>query len=63
MNAVESFFGKLARCRLRRRVYESINDIERSIKDFTALHNEMEVKPFKWTARPVRRTVARQRGC
>lgn len=38
---------KPARRRLRRRVYESIDDIERSIKDFTALHNEMEVKPFK----------------
>ena len=62
MNAVEGFFGKLARRRLRRGVYDSIEDLERSIQDFIDLQNEKEAKPFKWTARPERLIAARQRG-
>ena len=58
MNAVEGFVGKLAR----RGVYESIEDLERSILDFIEPHNEREAKPFKWTASPERLVASRQRG-
>ena len=60
MNAVEGFFGKLAR--LRRGVYVSLEDLEAAILDFIKLHNEKEAKPFKWTATPNRHVAARQRG-
>ena len=52
MNAVDGFFGKLACRRSRRGVYESIEDLERSVRNFIELHNEKEAKPFKWTASP-----------
>ena len=62
MNAVEGFFGKLARRRLQRGVHDSVEDLERSILDFIDLHNEKEAKPFRWTASPERLVAARQRG-
>ena len=62
MNAVEGFFGKLANRRLRRGVYDSLEDLMAAIKEFIALHNEKEAKPFKWTASPERLIAARQRG-
>ena len=60
MNAVEGFFGKLAR--LQRGVHDSIEDLESSILDFIDLHNENEAKPFRWTASPERLVASRQRG-
>ena len=62
MNAVEGFFGKLSRRRLRRGVFDSLEDLKTSIRNFIALHNEKEAKPFKWTASPERLIAARQRG-
>ena len=62
MNAVEGFFGKLASRRLRRGVYDSLEDLEAAIEKFIALHNGKEAKPFKWTASPDRLIAARQRG-
>ena len=61
-NAVEVFFGKLACRRLRRGVYDSLEDLEAAILDFIAHHNEKEAKPFKWTVSPERLIGARQRG-
>ena len=60
-DAVEGFFGKLARRRLRRGVYDSLEDLKTAIKEFIALHNEKEAKPFKWTVSPDRLIAARQR--
>ena len=62
MNAVEGFFGKLARRRLRRGVHDSLEDLKAAIEEFIALHNGKEAKPFKWTASPERLIAARQRG-
>ena len=62
MNAVEGFFGKLVRRRLRRGVHDSLEDLKAAILDFIKLHNEKEAKPFKWTASPERLIAARQRG-
>ena len=58
MNTLEGFFGRLAR--LRRDVYDSIEDLKTSTLDLTELHNENEAKPFKWTASPERNIPARQ---
>ncbi len=62
VNAVEGFFGKLARRRHRRGVNDSIKYLKWSILDFIALHNEKEANPFKWTAGPRRLVASRQRG-
>ena len=62
LNAVEGFFGKLARRRLRRGVHNSIEQLETAILDFIELHNAKEAKPFRWTASPERLIAARQRG-
>ena len=62
LNAVEGFFGKLACRRLRRGVYDSIEQLEKAILDFIDLHNGKEAKPFNWTASPERIIAARQRG-
>ena len=62
LNAVEGFFGKLARRRLRRGVHDSIEQLEKAILDFIDLHNGKEAKPFNWTASPERIIAARQRG-
>ena len=62
MNAVEDFFGKLARRRLRCGAYDSIKDLKRSILDFIELYNEKEAKPFKWKADPVRVVASCQIG-
>ena len=61
-DAVEGFFGKLARRRLRRGVFDSLEDLEAAIEEFIALHNGEEAKPFKWTASPERLIAVRQRG-
>ena len=61
-DAVEGFFGKLANRRLRRGVHDSLEDLKAAIKEFIALHNGKEAKPFKWTASPERLIAARQRG-
>lgn len=47
MNAVEGFFGKLARRRLQSGVYDSIEDLKTAILDFIELHNEKAAKPFR----------------
>ena len=59
---VESFFEKLARRRLWCGVYDAIEDLKASTRDFIALHNEKEAKPFKWTASPERFVATHQRG-
>ena len=61
-DAVEGFFGKLARRRLRSGVRDSIKQFEKAILDFIELHNGKEAKPFNWTASPERFIAARQRA-
>jgi len=51
LNAVEGFFAKLTRRRLKRGVFYSLIDLQSAIKRFLAEYNE-ETKPFVWTADP-----------
>jgi transposase len=51
LNAVETFFSRLTRRRLKRGTFRSIVDLQAAIKRFIEDHNA-EPKPFVWTADP-----------
>ena len=48
LNLVERFFGLLTEKQLKRGVFTSVKELEASIYDFIARHNESP-KPFVWT--------------
>ena len=50
-NAVEGFFAKLTRRRLKRGVFHSVVDLQAAIKRFLAENND-NPKPFRWTKEP-----------
>jgi len=51
LNAVEGFFAKLTKRRLRRGVFGSLVELQAAIKRFLAETNR-DPKPFVWTAKP-----------
>ncbi|SJM32092.1 hypothetical protein BQ8482_240030 [Mesorhizobium delmotii] len=51
-NAVEDFFAKLSRRRLKQGVFGSVVELQAAINRFIAEHNEVEAKPFVWRADP-----------
>ena len=53
LNAVEGFFAKLSKRRLKRGVFRSIVDLQAAINRFVSEHNT-EPKPFVWIADPDR---------
>jgi transposase len=61
LNAVEGFFAKLSKRRLKRGVFHSIVDLQAAINRFVREHNA-EPKPFTWTAEPDRIIAAVKRG-
>jgi transposase len=61
LNAVEGFFAKLAKRRLKRGVFRSIVDLQAAIHRFVA-ENNTEPKPFVWTADPDKIIAAVRRG-
>jgi transposase len=62
LNAVEGFFAKLAKRRLKRGVFSSLVDLQATINRFLAEHNKTEAKPFRWTADPDKIIAAVKRG-
>ena len=62
LNAVEGFFAKLTRRRLKYGVFQSLMDLQTAINQFIKEHNKTEAKPFKWTADPNKIIQARNRG-
>jgi hypothetical protein len=48
LNAVETFFSKMTRQRIRRGVFRSIADLQAAINAYLAEHNASP-KPFVWT--------------
>ena len=48
LNAVENFFSKMTRQRIRRGVFRSIADLQAAINAYLAEHND-NPKPFAWT--------------
>jgi transposase len=61
LNAVEGFFAKLTRRRLRHGVFRSIADLQAAINRFIAEHNDAP-RPFIWRADPNDIIAARSRG-
>src|SRR3979409_453721 len=61
LNAVEGFFSKLTRRRLKRGVFRSVVDLQVAINRFVAETNA-DPKPFVWTADPKRVLAAVKRG-
>ena len=61
LNAVEGFFDKLTRRRLKRGVFRSLVDLQVAINRFLAETNSTP-KPFVWTADPKRVLAAVKRG-
>jgi transposase len=61
LNAVEGFFAKLTRRRLKRGVFRSIVDLQAAINRFLRETND-HPKPFVWTADPDKIIAAVRRG-
>ena len=62
LNAVEGFFAKLTRRRLKHGVFCSVADLQAAINRFVAEHNETEARPFIWRADPDAIITSRNRG-
>ena len=61
LNAVEGFFAKLSKRRLKRGVFRSIVDLQAAINRFLDETND-DPKPFTWTADPDKIIAAVKRG-
>jgi transposase len=61
LNAVEGFFAKLSRRRLKRGVFRSLADLQAAINRFVNETND-DPKPFTWTADPNKIIAAVRRG-
>ena len=61
LNAVEGFFAKLTRRRLKRGVFRSVVDLQAAINRFIKEANH-DPKPFVWTADPDKIIAAVNRG-
>ena len=61
LNAVEGYFAKLSRRRLKRGIFRSVVDLQAAINRFIAETNQTP-KPFTWTADPDKIIAAVKRG-
>jgi transposase len=61
LNAVEGFFAKLTKRRLKRGMFRSIVDLQAAINRFLAETND-DPRPFTWTADPDKIIAAVRRG-
>jgi transposase len=61
LNAVEGFFAKLTKRRLKRGVFRSIVELQAAINRFLAEAND-DPKPFRWTKDPDKIIAAVRRG-
>jgi len=62
LNAVEGFFAKLTRRRLKHGVFHSLVDLQAAINRFIRGSNANDYKPFVWKADPDEIIAARNRG-
>src|SRR6187397_1020470 len=61
LNAVEGFFAKLTKRRLKRGAFLGVVDLQAAINRYVADHNA-DPKPFRWKANPDRIIAAAARG-
>ena len=52
MNAVEGFFSKLSRQRLRHAVFNSLDECVAAIEGYIEHHNVSDARPFRWSRKP-----------
>ena len=52
MNAVEGFFSKLSRQRLRHAVFNSLDECVAAIEGYIEHHNANSARPFRWSRKP-----------
>jgi len=62
MNAVEGFFSKLSRQRLKNAVFDSLDECVAAIEGYIAHHNAHHARPFRWSRRPEDLIAAWKRG-
>ena len=62
LNAVEGFFAKLTRRRLKHGVFHSVGDLQAAINRFVGEYNVCDAKPIIWRANPDDIIAARNRG-
>jgi len=62
LNAVEGFFAKLTRRRLKHGVFYTLVDLQAAINRFIKEYNANDAKPFIWKADPNKIIAARNRG-
>ncbi len=62
LNAVEGFFAKLTRRRLKHGVFHSVADLQAAINRFVREYNAANPQPFIWKADPDDIIAARNRG-
>ena len=52
MNAVEGFFSKLSRQRLKNAVFDSLDECVAAIEGYIEHHNASAARPFRWSRKP-----------
>lgn len=52
MNAVEGFFSKLSRQRLRHAIFNSLDECIAAIEGYIEHHNSNDARPFRWSKAP-----------
>ena len=62
LNAVEGFFAKLTRRRLKHGIFHSLVDLQAAINRFVREYNAANPQPFIWKAHPDDIIAARNRG-
>ena len=62
MNAVEGFFSKLARQRLKHAIFNSLDACITAVEDYIAHHNAHEAHPFRWRRDPEDLVASWKRG-
>ncbi len=62
MNAVEGFFSKLSRQRLKDAVFDSLDECIAAIEGYIAHHNANDARPFRWSRKPEDLVGAWKRG-
>ena len=62
MNAVEGFFSKLSRQRLKDAVFDSLDECIAAIEGYIEHHNANDARPFRWSRKPEDLVEAWKRG-
>ncbi len=62
MNAVEGFFPKLTRQRLKDAVFDPLDDCVAAVEGYTGRHNASDARPFRWSRNPEDLVASWKRG-